>query len=69
MTVLRRVIPGSVEIGAQRVAQAKLADIEAVLKGYASEHDGGLSRDDVDAIFAPPARLSPVSPVTSAAIG
>ncbi len=58
VTVVRLVIPGSVEIGVQRVAQAKLADIEAVLQGHASEHGGGLSREDVDAIFAPAARFS-----------
>lgn len=53
ITVVRLVVPGSVEAGVQRVAQAKLADIEAVLHGHASERGGGLSRQDVDVIFAP----------------
>lgn len=44
---------GSVEIGVQRVAQAKLADIEAVMSGHASERSGGLQPTDVEAIFAP----------------
>ena len=53
VTVVRLVVPGSVEDGVQRVAQAKLADIEAVMQGHATGQGGGLSREDVDAILQP----------------
>jgi hypothetical protein len=53
VTVIRLVVPGSVEAGVQRVAQAKLANIEAVMQGHASERGGGLTPADVEAIFAP----------------
>jgi SNF2 family DNA or RNA helicase len=54
VTVVRLVVPGSVEVGVQRVAQAKLADIDAVLQGHAATgRGGGLSLADVTAILRP----------------
>lgn len=52
INVIRLIVPGSVELGVMRVAQAKLDDIEAVQKGHAAA-SGGLGMDDIEEFFKP----------------
>ena len=52
ITVIRLVIPGSVEVGVTRVAESKLEDIEAVQQGQIAG-SGGLTLEDIDAFFEP----------------
>jgi SNF2 family DNA or RNA helicase len=52
INVIRLLVPGSVEDAVVRVAESKLADIEAVQRGQ-TDGLGGLTLSDIDEFFQP----------------